>query len=92
MRVTASGQTSQIEKIVTFDGDMERADKGSAVTLVLSTEIDASRGILASAATPLEMTDQFSATIIWMHEDAGLIGRSYDLKLALNGQHAQLDI
>ncbi|MGB3067855.1 MAG: sulfate adenylyltransferase subunit CysN [Ottowia sp.] len=83
VRVTASGQTSQIEKIVTFDGDMARADKGSAVTLVLSTAIDASRGdILASAVTPLEMTDQFSATIIWMHEDAGLIGRSYDLKLA----------
>ncbi|WP_423456857.1 sulfate adenylyltransferase subunit CysN [Ottowia sp. VDI28] len=91
VRVTASGQTSQIEKIVTFDGDMERADKGSAVTLVLSTEIDASRGdILASATTPLEMTDQFSATIIWMHEDAGLIGRSYDLKLATQWASASI--
>jgi bifunctional enzyme CysN/CysC len=28
------------------------------------------------------MTDQFQATIVWMHDEPGLIGRSYELKLA----------
>lgn len=28
------------------------------------------------------MTDQFEAIIVWMHEDEGLIGRGYDIKLA----------
>jgi len=27
-------------------------------------------------------TDQFEATIVWLHQDDGLTGRSYDLKLA----------
>jgi len=28
------------------------------------------------------MTDQFESTIVWMHDDPGLTGRTYDLKLA----------
>jgi len=28
------------------------------------------------------MTDQFEATLIWMHEEPGLIGRSYEIKLS----------
>ncbi len=83
VRVTASGQTAQVKEIVTFDGKLPRADSGDAVTLVLDSEIDASRGdIFTAADTPLEMTDQFTATLIWLHEEPGLAGRSYELKLA----------
>ena len=83
VRITASGQTARVNRIVTTGGDAPEALTGSAITLVLDTEVDASRGdILASADTPLEMTDQFTATVIWMHEDAGMVGRSYELKLA----------
>jgi bifunctional enzyme CysN/CysC len=28
------------------------------------------------------MTDQFEATIVWMHQDEGMMGRNYDLKLS----------
>lgn len=83
IRVTASGQTAQIKRIVTFDGDQPEAIAGEAITLVLDKEVDASRGdILAAADSPLEITDQFEATVVWMHEDAGLVGRNYELKLA----------
>lgn len=83
VRVTASGQTAQVKRIVTFDGDQQEATAGEAITLVLDKEVDASRGdVLAAADSPLEITDQFEATVVWMHEDAGLVGRNYELKLA----------
>ncbi len=83
LRVTASGETARVQRIVTFDGDLAHADAGAAVTVVLDREVDASRGdILSLADAPLETTDQFEATLIWMDAQPGLVGRSYELKLA----------
>jgi bifunctional enzyme CysN/CysC len=83
IRVTASGQTALVAEIVTMDGTLDKAQAGDAITLRLDREIDASRGdVMAVSSSPLEMTDQFEATLVWMHEDAGVTGRSYDLKLA----------
>jgi bifunctional enzyme CysN/CysC len=83
IRVTASGQTANVTEIVTMDGPLARADAGQAVTLRLDREIDASRGdILSLSHSPLETTDQFEATLVWMDEDPGLMGRGYLLKLA----------
>ena len=39
-----SGKESTVKSIVTFEGEIERADKGMAVTLTLTDEIDISRG------------------------------------------------
>lgn len=83
IRVSASGQTSHIAEIVTMDGSLPHAARGDAVTLRLATEIDASRGdILSLAKAPLEMTDQLEATLIWTDPEPGLVGRSYNIKLA----------
>ncbi|MDO8206574.1 MAG: sulfate adenylyltransferase subunit CysN [Gallionella sp.] len=83
IRITASGQTAKIADIVTMDGSLTAALQGQAVTLTLDREIDASRGdVISLAQKPLQMTDQFEATLVWMDEEDGLIGRSYDLKLA----------
>lgn len=83
IRVTSSGQTSTVAAIITMDGSLQKAVAGDAVTLRLSKEIDASRGdVLSLTQSPLDTTDQFEATLVWMDEEAGLIGRSYDIKLA----------
>ncbi len=83
IRVTASGQTAIVSDIVTMDGSLNSAHAGDAITLCLDREIDASRGdVLSLAQAPLEMTDQFEATIVWMHQDEGMMGRNYDLKLS----------
>jgi len=82
VRVTASGQVAQVQRIVTMDGDLLTCQQGDAITLTLDREIDASRGdVFAKADQPLQLTDQFEATLIWMHQDTGLVGRSYDIKL-----------
>ena len=83
VRVTRSGQTARIKDIVTMDGSLSVAVAGDAPTLVLDAEIDASRGdIISLSDQPLETSDQFQANLVWMHEDAGLPGRSYEIKLA----------
>ncbi|OZI63634.1 sulfate adenylyltransferase subunit CysN [Bordetella genomosp. 11] len=83
IRVTLSGQTAKVADIVTMDGSLQEATAGQAVTLRLDREIDVSRGdVLARSAQPLDTTDQLEATLVWMHEDTGLTGRTYDIKLA----------
>jgi bifunctional enzyme CysN/CysC len=89
--VTASGQTASLLRIVTADGDLPVAQAGDAVTFVLDREVDASRGdVIALADEPLEMTDQFEATLVWMHGERGHMGRSYELKLASQWASASL--
>jgi bifunctional enzyme CysN/CysC len=52
------------------------------VTLTLADEIDVSRGdVLAAAAAPPAVANQFEATIIWMHDEPLLQGRAYLLKV-----------
>ena len=50
IKALPSGKTSKIERIVTFDGDLEEAQAGLAVTLTLEDEIDISRGDLIVSA------------------------------------------
>ncbi len=83
IRVTASGQTARVAEIVTLDGPLAEAIQGDAVTLRLSDEIDASRGdVFSLKNSPLETTDQFEATLVWMSEEPGMTGRSYSIKLS----------
>ena len=83
LRVAQSGQVANITRIVTGDGDLSTATAGDAITLCLDREIDISRGdVLSRADLPIETTDQFEAIIVWLHEEAGLASRRYDLKLA----------
>ncbi|WFP48492.1 sulfate adenylyltransferase subunit CysN [Methylomonas sp. EFPC3] len=79
-----SGKTSTIKSIVTFDGDLQQAFAGMAVTLTLNDEIDISRGdvILGQQQTTPSVADKFKANIVWMTEQAMLPGRQYVIKLA----------
>ncbi|WP_310200097.1 sulfate adenylyltransferase subunit CysN [Ancylobacter sp. 3268] len=80
--VAGSGRTSKVKAIVTKDGARPRAEAGEAVTLALEDEVDISRGdIIAAAAARPEVSDQFAAHLIWMHDDALLPGRPYLIKI-----------
>jgi bifunctional enzyme CysN/CysC len=91
LRITASGQIATLARIVTADGDLPVAQAGDAINLVLDREVDASRGdVIALVDQPLEMTDQFEATLVWMHDEPGHMGRAYELKLANQWASASL--
>ncbi|MDA9171667.1 sulfate adenylyltransferase subunit CysN, partial [Alphaproteobacteria bacterium] len=77
-----SGKTSHVDRIVTYDGDLDQAVSDQSITLTLKDEVDCSRGqIIVSASSPLESADQFETLLIWMDEDTLIPGRSYYLKI-----------
>jgi bifunctional enzyme CysN/CysC len=80
--VAASGRTSRVERIVTYDGDLDLAGAGDAVTITLADEIDVGRGdILARPTEPPDVADQFAAHLIWMDQDALVAGRNYIFRI-----------
>ncbi len=82
VRVLPSGRESRVARIVTMDGDLERAVAGQSVTLTLEDEVDVSRGdVLAAADSPPGVADQFETTIIWMADEPMLPGRPYWMKI-----------
>ncbi|TQM93733.1 sulfate adenylyltransferase subunit CysN [Roseinatronobacter monicus] len=82
IRVLPSGKTSTISRIVTMGGDLDMAVAGQAVTLCFADEIDCSRGqVITTAKSPVEVADQFEATVIWMDEEEMVPGRAYWLKI-----------
>jgi bifunctional enzyme CysN/CysC len=78
-----SGRETEVTRIVTASGDLPVAIAGQCVTVTLADEIDLGRGdLLADPASPPAVADQFEATLVGLHEDAILQGRSYLMKNA----------
>ena len=76
--VAASGRSSRVKQIVTFDGTLQSAAAGDAITITLADEIDIARGdVLVSPTSRPEVSDQFASHIIWMSEEPLVPGRSY---------------
>ena len=80
--VLPSGTRSRVARIVTYDGDLDEAIKGQAVTLVLTDAVDVARGdMIAAVDRPPHTADQFAAHLVWMDEAPMLPGRSYLMQL-----------
>jgi bifunctional enzyme CysN/CysC len=91
IRVLPSGKESRVARIVTANGDLQRAVAGQSVTLTLVDELDVSRGdVIAAADSAPAIADQLQATIIWMHEEPMLPGRPYLLKIGARTVNASI--
>ena len=82
--VNASGTAATVERIVTYEGDIEEARAGQAVTLTLETETDVTRGDLLVAQPDGASDDSFprpatafAADLVWTGEEELRHGRSY---------------
>ena len=69
VRVLPSGLSSIVNRIVTFDGDLQSIDAPRSVTLTLEDDIDISRGdmLVGMNDDPL-VTTEFAATLCWMSD------------------------
>lgn len=80
--VPASGRNSRVKQIVTYDGELARAEAGDAVTITLTDEIDIGRGdVIAKPTERPEVADQFAAHVIWMDQEDMVPGRSYAFRI-----------
>ena len=85
VRVEPSGRTTAIERIVTFDGDLEEAPTGRTVVVTTTEEIDIGRGdVIVDPAHPPQRGRLVTATMVWMSEADLVVGREY--LLAQGGQ------
>ena len=78
-----SGKSSTVKEIVTFDGNLEHAIAGQAVTLTLNNEIDISRGnvlVREDQARP-EISRAVNATVVWMADQPLVTGKLYNIKI-----------
>ena len=81
VKVMPSAKQSRVARVL-IDSDLPYASAGQSITITLEDEIDCSRGdIICGAEDPAEVSDQFETTIVWMHEQPLLPGRSYLLKI-----------
>ena len=80
--VFPSGKKTRIKEIIAPSGSVEKSLPGQSITLIFKDEIDCSRGhIISSVNSPLEISDQFDATLVWMDENPFVPGRAYNLKI-----------
>ncbi|GAW95747.1 MULTISPECIES: sulfate adenylyltransferase subunit CysN [Colwellia] len=80
-----SGKQSKIKEIVTFDGNLDFAFEGMAITLTLEDEIDISRGdMIVRPHEKPQSSKSFCADVVWMDEDALHVDREYLIKMGTN--------
>ncbi|CCJ85905.1 sulfate adenylyltransferase subunit CysN [Cronobacter dublinensis] len=92
VKVLPSGVESSVARIVTFDGDLQEAGAGEAVTLVLKDEIDISRGdLLVDASQHVAAVQSAAVDVVWMAEQPLVPGQSYDIKIAGKKTRACVD-
>lgn len=81
IRVLPSGKTSEISRIVTYEGELDYAFSPMAVTLCLKDDIDISRGDLIARENNLPaITGSIEANMVWMDTEPMQTERDYLIK------------
>jgi bifunctional enzyme CysN/CysC len=78
--VLPSNKSAKISQISTFDADLQSAEDGKAVTLVLEPDVDATRGdVIELSTNATSPADRFAATVVWLGETDLIHSKSYFL-------------
>ncbi len=85
-----SGQSAQVKRIVTYDGDLDWAFAPMSVTLTFDREIDTSRGDTLTLE-PTTVGQKFDAELVWMDERPLDPGRTYLLKHGTRSVTAEIN-
>ncbi|MBU9844246.1 sulfate adenylyltransferase subunit CysN [Rahnella ecdela] len=92
IKVLPSGVESTVARIVTFDGDLQEARAGEAITLVLADERDISRGdTLVDAEETVKPVQNAKVDVVWMAEQPLSVGQSYDIKVGGKKTRARVE-
>ncbi|HWM04452.1 MAG TPA: adenylyl-sulfate kinase [Actinophytocola sp.] len=76
----AGGAAATVDRVLGPDGDLDRADADTPVTVTLTTEIDVRRGDTLTApevVADLQPATAFSANLVWTTQEPLAHGRSY---------------
>ncbi|WAI18435.1 MAG: sulfate adenylyltransferase subunit CysN [Buchnera aphidicola (Acyrthosiphon caraganae)] len=74
---------SHVARIVTFDKDLQKAEIGQSITIVLKDEIDINRGdFFVNIDSVLQPSQECIIDIVWMTDNVLLVEQSYNIKLS----------
>ena len=86
-----SGKRSTVKEIVTYDGNLDQAQVGQAVTLTLNDEIDISRGDLITHPSALPSVSRaVRSTVVWMSDHPLVVGKLYNVKVGVQSVPAKV--
>lgn len=82
IRVMETGVYSRIDRILDADGEVEKAESGTPVTLTFEDDIDVGRGsVLAAEEEPKPLqSDRVEADLVWLAREPLQVGRNYLFK------------
>jgi bifunctional enzyme CysN/CysC len=76
--VLPSGVVTTVDRLVTFNGDLDEAGPGTAVTMTLTDEVDVSRGdVLVHPERRPQRSHEVDAMVVWMSETDMAPGKEY---------------
>ncbi|MFC3148066.1 sulfate adenylyltransferase subunit 1 [Piscinibacterium candidicorallinum] len=91
VRIEPAGVSAVVDRIITFDGELQEAQAGMAVTLVLDRDVDASRGdMLVAAADPASGAKNLSAELCWLDSTPLNPARRYLIKHGTRTMQAKI--
>ncbi len=95
IKALPSNKTSKVKQIVTWEGDIDSAKAGDAVTLTLNDEIDISRGdMIVAADDDVQPVNAMMIDVVWMHDSPLEVGKNYYVKIGtaeVTGQISQIE-
>ncbi|HEX7899461.1 MAG TPA: sulfate adenylyltransferase subunit CysN [Planctomycetota bacterium] len=83
LMILPSHKTNTVKSILSYEGELEEAFAGQAVTLTFAKEVDISRGDLLASPSNLPHVDtRFEAMLVWMSDEPMSLAKPYFFKLA----------
>lgn len=76
-----SNEKAKVKSILVADKEADAAIVGQPVTIQLDREVDVSRGNVLTTSSNIQVTDMFTATILWMDDTKLVPGRNYLVKV-----------
>src|SRR5882672_140794 len=83
IQVLPSNAQARVQRICTFDGDLQHAHPGQAVTVVLDSELDVARGdwLVKTVDAAPAVTNLLEANVVWMSDTPLIPGHRYDVQI-----------
>ena len=81
LRVSPSRRDVAIEDLSVSGRPADEVAAPAEISFTLDKEIDLDRGDVLGQSESIEFTDQFQAELVWLSEETGLPGRTYEIRV-----------
>lgn len=81
LTLAGSGKTATVSMLAASGEQRNLVSAPQEVTLELDSDIDCQRGDVLYTDSPIEVSDHLEVNLVWLHPDAGVLGRRLECRL-----------